>query len=91
MGRISRLSRKVRFKLCDLRVCQHIFFKVTALLTKRKRFGTKIPKKETSEKKMNKRQECFYLKTFASVASTCRPVYLTHSIHGNGIFTYMNG
>ena len=46
MGRISRLSRKVGFKLCDLRVCQRYFFKVTALLNRRKRFGTKIPKKK---------------------------------------------
>lgn len=35
MGRISRLSRRVGFKLCDLRVCERYFLKIVALLKKR--------------------------------------------------------
>ena len=41
VGRISRLSRRVSFKLCDLRVCHRYFFKITALLQKRRRLKTK--------------------------------------------------
>ena len=36
MGRISRLSRRVGFKLCDLRVFHRYFFKISALLNKRR-------------------------------------------------------
>ena len=36
LGRISRLSRRVGFRLCHLRVIQHYFLKVSALIRKRK-------------------------------------------------------
>ena len=37
LGRISRLSRRVGFKLCDLRVIHRYFFKIVALLKRRRR------------------------------------------------------
>lgn len=36
LGRISRLSRRVGFRLCHLRVIQRYFLKVSALIRKRK-------------------------------------------------------
>ncbi|CAL1148055.1 unnamed protein product [Cladocopium goreaui] len=36
VGRISRLSRRVGFRLCDKRVFERVFLKVTALLRRRK-------------------------------------------------------
>ena len=37
LGRISRLSRRVGFRLCDLRVIHRYFFKIVALLKRRRR------------------------------------------------------
>lgn len=39
IGRISRLSRRVGFRLCDLRVSQRYCLKIAALLRKKKRPG----------------------------------------------------
>ena len=36
LGRISRLSRRVGFRLCDLHVCERYFLKVSSLLRQRK-------------------------------------------------------
>lgn len=45
MGRISRLSRRVGFRLCNLRVCQRYFLKVVALLRKRVSGKPKVAKR----------------------------------------------
>ena len=37
IGRISRLSRRVGFRLCDLRVCQRYYIKIAVMLKKQKR------------------------------------------------------
>lgn len=36
LGRISRLSRRVGFRLCDLHVCERYFLKISSLLRQRK-------------------------------------------------------
>lgn len=41
IGRISRLSRRVGFRLCDKRVCERYFLKIAALLKDRKKDGLK--------------------------------------------------
>lgn len=41
VGRISRLSRRVSIRLCDLRVCQRLFLKIAALLRQRRGTGAK--------------------------------------------------
>lgn len=46
MGRISRLSRRVGFRLVDLRVAQRYFLKVRALVNKRRSLKFQGPKKK---------------------------------------------
>ena len=46
LGRISRLSRRVGFRLVDLRVAQRYFLKVKALVNKRRSLKSQGPKKK---------------------------------------------
>lgn len=45
LGRISRLSRRVGFKLCHLRVFHRSFYKISALLKKRRNLKARPPRK----------------------------------------------